>query len=144
MFSWPTATVVEHMQRVSGVRLTLCPTWLWRTGTLHTRWEKTELTVFRGAQSLAKTTHINGTANTSVSSSSYTWIPLILLLPLFGCLAAASNATDWTIGATFGLEEEALQYETFCSATVSKWAWERIFWDLCLYFEESEFTFQIV
>lgn len=62
---------VKHMQQLCGVLLTSCRTLLWRTGTLHTRWGKTRLTVFWRGKSLAKTTHINTTASTSVSSRGF-------------------------------------------------------------------------
>ncbi len=41
---------VKHMQRVCGVLLTSCRTLLWRTDTLHSRWGKTKLAVFRRAK----------------------------------------------------------------------------------------------
>lgn len=59
--------LAKHMQQVCGVPLTPCRTLLWRTDPLHTRWEKTALTVFWRGESLARTTRIDTTANTSVS-----------------------------------------------------------------------------
>ena len=57
------------------------------------------------------------TANTSVSSCGHTWIPLIFIPPLVGCLGATFNTTDPTREAACGPEEMFVLFFFECNKT---------------------------
>lgn len=93
-------------------------------------------------------------ANTSVSSCGHTWIPLIFIPPLLGCLGATFNATDPTREAACGPEEMFVLFFLECnkmfkfnhrhvtSTVVNVWGWVVFLFFFCLCILESWNSFK--